>query len=133
MKKIQVLSFFLVSLISFVVQAECPYDIKDATVMLVLPNQTNLKITSTAMCNQKTYFADRFSDADVELWKKGKLIGKFYSRRVSYDVTTLKLILQNTALLNSDIMVDEKFKNTKLVFMDLKKGKLNTSVGEVRF
>jgi hypothetical protein len=107
--------------------------VKDATVMLSLPNEINLKISSTAMCNQKEFLADKYSDADVELWKKGKLVGRFYSRRVSYDVSTLKLILQNSALLESEVIVNDKFKNSNLVFMDLKKGRLSTSVGEFLF
>lgn len=101
--------------------------------MLTLPDETNMKISSSYMCNQKAYLADRFFDAEVEVWKKGKLVGKFYSRKVAYDLTSLKLMLQNTAFLGSEIIEAKKFKNTNLVFVDLKKGKLNTSAGEIRF
>lgn len=126
--------FLFILIISCGVQAECPYSIKDATVLLTLQDQTNLKITSSAMCNQKEYFADRFFDADVELWKSGKLIGKFYSRRVSYDQTGLKLVLQNTTLLGSDnAHSEEKLNKSSLIVMDLKKNMLSSAQGEVHF
>lgn len=84
------------------------------------------------MCNQKEYFADRFFDAEVELWKKGKLIGKFYSRKVTYDAAALKIILQNSILLISE-NYSKKLENANLVIMDLKNSKLSTSQGEVHF
>lgn len=85
------------------------------------------------MCNQKEYFADRFFDAEVELWKKGKLVGKFYSRKVTSDVSNLKIILQNSTLLTSEIILNNKLENSAFVFVDLKNGKLSSSQGEVRF
>lgn len=112
---------------------QCPYSIKDATVMLSLDKKTNLKITSSAMCNQKMYFADRFFDAEVELWKSGKLIGKFYSRRVSYDQSNLKLILQNSTLLHSDNLDTKKLDNARMIIMDLKKSRLTATTGSVKF
>lgn len=133
MKKMYLFLLFFVSVISFGVRAECPFSIKDASVMLTLPNQTNFKIISSAMCNQKEHFADRFFDADVEIWKNGKVFGKFYSRRVSYDITTLKIILQNTTTLESEASHNKKLKNASFVFIDLKSGKLSTAQGEVLF
>lgn len=125
---------FIASLIiSFGVQAECPYTIKDAMVMLSIDAKTNLKITSSEMCNQKFYFADRFYDADVELWHSGKLIGKYYSRRVSYDQKNLKLILENSTLLESEVISEIKYDKVKFVMVDLKSRKLSSILGEVRF
>ena len=123
----------ILSLISFGVLAECPYSIKDATVMLSLEGKTNLKITSSAMCNQKFYFADRFFDADIELWKSGKLVGKFYSRRVSYDPKSLKLVLQNMTFLSSDVVPANKMDKVTILVMDLKQQKLSSNLGVVHF
>lgn len=101
--------------------------------MLTLPNQVNVKFTSSAMCNQKEYFADRFFDAEVEIWKAQKLVGKFYSRKITYDMKTLKIILQNAVLLQSDLIKDKKIKDVSFVVADLKNMKLSTSAGEFRF
>jgi type II secretory pathway component PulC len=100
-------------------------------VLLTLENQTNLKITSQSMCNQKEHFADRFFDAEVEIWKEGKLFGKFYSRKVAYDVTTLKLVLSNSIILKGYGKKNSKLKNLKLMMLNLKNGKLNTQDGEI--
>ncbi len=111
----------------------CPHSIQDASVMLTLPGETNLRITSSAMCNQKAYFADRFFDGDVEIWKKGKLVGKFYSRKISYDLQTFKIVLQNSLLIESELIKSQKFKEATLVMVDLKKGRMNSNKGEFRF
>ena len=135
MKNIQWLFLIVISLFSANVLAEdpCPYSIKGATVMLTLQNEVNLKISSSAMCNQKIYFADRFVDADVEVWKMGKLVGKFYSRRVSYDMKSLKIILQNSLLLDSEIILDKKAKEVNFMMIDLKNNRVSSSLGETRF
>lgn len=124
----------MISILSFGVSAanSCPYSIEGATVMLTLPNKVNVKISSTAMCNQKFYFADRFLDADVEVWKMGKLVGKFYSRKVAYDMKSLKIVLQNSLLLESEILTN-KTKDINFMMIDLKKNRVSSSVGEVRF
>lgn len=131
MFKKYVLFLFLIA--SFGVQAECPYSIKDATVMLTLENKINLKISSSAMCNQKDYFADRFIDADVELWKSGKLLKKFYSRKVTYDQSNLKMILQNSSELITENSIGKNLDQSKLFILDLKKKKLSSSEKEIRF
>lgn len=129
-----VLLTLLTLIISFGVRAEdCPYSIKDASVMLTLPGETNLKIVSSAMCNQKIFFADRFYDGDVEIWKKGKLVGKFYSRKIAYDLKTFKLVLQNSVMLESDLALKSKIKDATFVVVDLEKGKLSSNKGELRF
>ena len=135
MKNIQWLLLIILLVLSFGVSAaeSCPYSIEGATVMLTLPNKVNVKISSAAMCNQKIYFADRFFDADVEVWKMGKLVGKFYSRRVSYDMKSLKIILQNSLLLESEVILDKKAKDISFMMIDLKKNKVSSSRGEVRF
>ena len=134
MKKLKLVIFIFLAVISLGVMAEdCPYSIDNASLMLSLPNKTNVKIVSTAMCNQKEYFADRFFDAEVEVWKMGKLVGKFYSRKVTYDVKNLKIILQNSLLLETEILSEKKFKDTTLVILDLQAGKLSSSKGEARF
>ncbi|MBY0415660.1 MAG: hypothetical protein K2Q18_15915 [Bdellovibrionales bacterium] len=112
---------------------ECPYSIEKPTVMLTLPGQTNLKITSSAMCNQKAFLADRFIDGEVEIWKKGVLVGRFYSRRIGYDMRSMKVTLQSSVFLESELFKDDKFKNSTLVLVDLKKGKWNSNLGEFRF
>lgn len=101
--------------------------------MLTLPGKTNLRITSSAMCNQKMYFADRFFDGEVEIWKEGKLVGKFYSRKISYDVETLKVVLQNSLFMESELITNKKFKDATLVMVDLKKGRMSSNKGEFRF
>ncbi|MFA6236783.1 MAG: hypothetical protein WC635_05595 [Bacteriovorax sp.] len=133
MNRLRVIFFFALLLLSIGIRAECPYSIKDANVMLTLGNETNLRITSSDMCNQKEYFADRFFDADIELWKKGKLIGKFYSRKVTYEVSNLKIILQNATLLSSETIPIKKLDNARFIVLDLKKGKLSSSKGEILF
>lgn len=85
------------------------------------------------MCNQKIYFADRFLDADVEVWKMGKLVGKFYSRKVAYDMKSLKIVLQNSLLLESEILTNNKTKDINFMMIDLKKNRVSSSMGEVRF
>lgn len=125
----------MISILSFGVSAanSCPYSIEGATVMLTLPNKVNVKISSTAMCNQKMYFADRFLDADVEVWKMGKLVGKFYSRKVAYDMKSLKIVLQNSLLLESEILTNNKTKDINFMMIDLKKNRVSSSMGEIRF
>lgn len=129
-----VLFTLLALIISFGVRAEdCPYSIKDASVMLSLPGETNLKITSSAMCNQKPFFADRFFDGEVEIWKKGKLVGKFYSRKIAYDLKTFRLVLQSAVMIESDLAKNSKIKDATLVVVDLEKGKLSSNKGMLRF
>ena len=133
------LLFITIAFISFEMKAEvtasekCPYSIENATVMLTLPGMTNLKITSTAMCNQKPFFADRFFDGEVEVWKNKKLLGKFYSRKIAYDMKAMKVSLQNAILMESDLIESSRLKKSTLVMIDLKKGRFNSNTGEFRF
>jgi len=135
MKTLQWLILIILSVLSIGVNAaeSCPFSIEGATVMLTLPEKVNVKISSTAMCNQKIYFADRFFDAEVEVWKTGKLVGKFYSRRVAYDMKSLKIVLQNSLLLESEVIQDKKARDITFMVIDLKKNRVSSSLGEVRF
>lgn len=80
---------------------DCPSTIEGAQLYLSIDNQTHLKIQSALSCGTKPNFPQKFMDADVEIWKKGKKIGTFYSRRVTYSDKTQMLVL-NQALLQKD-------------------------------
>jgi hypothetical protein len=69
----------------------------------------------------------------VELWQSEKLIGRYYSRRVSYDQKNMRIILENSTLLDSEIISEEKYDKVKFVMVDLKGRKISSALGEVRF
>ena len=133
MKKLGLIIFFF--FLSIAGQASsCNFSYKEAVVSLSLENNINIKITSKESCKTKDFMADRFFDADVEVYKANVLLGKFYSRHLVYNPNEGKLFLKNANLLKW-LEKSEKSKkrlSSSLLVFDAKKKVFMGDKGSVR-
>lgn len=127
-----IISLFFLSMASHA--SSCNFSYKEAVVSLSLENNINIKITSKESCKTKEFMADRFFDADVEVYKANILLGKFYSRHLVYNPHEGKLLLKNANLLKW-IEKSEKIKkslSSSLLVFDAKKKVFMGDKGSVR-